>query len=94
MTERRLYALTSGWDGPFQLSEVIVVARDEDAAIDLAEAAFADARQPVCKAKMEIADLGIADHGTTTPPRRRDQRIDANWRPIDQRCAPTEARPT
>ena len=54
----RFFAATSGWDGPFQHEQVLVAAHDADEARRLAEAAFGEVAQPVCRTKMRIADLG------------------------------------
>lgn len=67
-TERHLWAVGSGWDGPFQLAEVLVTAPDRDAAIARAEGAYAAARQPVCRAKMRVRDLGPADDALVVGP--------------------------
>jgi len=53
-----LWAVGSGWEGPFQLEVVVVVAEDRDDAMSRAQAAFEQARQPVCRAKMRLRDLG------------------------------------
>ncbi len=58
---RHLWAVGSGWEGPFQLEVVLVAAEDRGDAMDRAEAAFARARQPVCRAKMRLRDLGPLD---------------------------------
>lgn len=84
----RLWAVTSGWDGPFALEDALVVAAEAESAIDIAAEAFAAAGQPICRAKMMIADLGAVRAGLVAGPRRAGGRIDADWRPIGQRCAP------
>ena len=64
----RLFAATSGWEGPFQHEQVVVAARDAQEARRLAEDAFAAVAQPVCRAKMRIADLGpVARRGGRGP---------------------------
>lgn len=87
----RLYAVTSGWDGPFQLSEVIVSAPGEDAAVASAESAFRDAGQPICRAKMQIAELGPVSEGVVLGPHDRRIELPGEWRPVGRRCDPVES---
>lgn len=91
MTDLSLFAVTSGWDGPFQLSEVIVIAASPDSAIVHAEAAFADANQPICRAKMKIAELGAIAEGTVVGPKESGAALPGQWRPVDRRCDPEGA---
>ncbi|MDH3228047.1 MAG: hypothetical protein OEM67_13300 [Thermoleophilia bacterium] len=89
MRDLRLFAVTSGWDGPFQLSEVVVVAASADSAIAHAEDAFADANQPICRAKMKIAELGAIAEGTVVGPTECGAPLHhAQWRTVDRRCDP------
>jgi hypothetical protein len=81
-----LWAVSSGWDGPFQLEEVVVAARGADNALRRAEAAFAEARQPVCRAKMRIADLGPLDEELVLGPRRAGGSLSADGEPVELRC--------
>ena len=83
--ELRLWLATSGWEGPFQHEEVLVAAPDRDAARRLAEEAFAGVVQPVCRAKMRIADLGPVGPGLVAGPRRRGEPF-APGAPVDARC--------
>jgi len=86
-----MWAASSGWDGPFQHEEVIVVAGDLDAARAVAEQAFAGVAQPVCRAKMRIADLGPVGPGAVTAPRRHGDLFAARGVPVAQRCDPPPA---
>jgi hypothetical protein len=90
-TELRMWAASSGWEGPFQHEEVIVLAGDLDAARRAAERAFAGVAQPVCRAKMHIADLGPVRPGATTPPRRHGDSFAAGGAQVAQRCDPPPA---
>jgi hypothetical protein len=83
-----MWAASSGWEGPFQHEEVIVLAPDRDGARVAAEAAFTAAAQPICRAKMWIADLGPAEAGATTPPRRSGELLAHGGEPVELRCAP------
>ncbi len=91
MSGVRVFAVTSGWDGPFQLAEAFVAAATHDDAIAHAERAFSDAGQPVCRAKMRIADLGDITDGAVLGLRTSDGPLDANWRSVDRRCDPEGA---
>jgi hypothetical protein len=82
----RLYAATSGWEGPFQHEQVVVAASDPDAARRLAEDAFAGVAQPVCRAKMRIADLGPVVAGIVAGPLRAGDSLAAAGDPVDLRC--------
>lgn len=62
--------MSSGWDGPFQYEDVLVVAADADAARRHAEAAFAGVNQPHCRARMRLFDLGAVTEGAVGAPRR------------------------
>ncbi len=84
-----IWAASSGWEGPFQLEEVIVLAADRDAARIAAEQAFDDAGQPICRAKMWIADLGAAHAGVATRPRRSGELLAHGGEPVELRCGPT-----
>jgi hypothetical protein len=85
-TTLRLWAASSGWEGPFQHEEVIVLAADADAARRAAEEAFAGVVQPVCRAKMRIADLGPVRPGPVTRPRRHGESFAATGSEVDARC--------
>lgn len=82
----RLYAATSGWEGPFQHEQVIVAAGGPDAARRLAEQAFAGVAQPVCRAKMRISDLGPVAPGVVAGPLRAGDSLAAGGVPVDLRC--------
>jgi hypothetical protein len=82
----RLFAATSGWDGPFQHEQVLVAAAGADEALRLAEGAFADVAQPVCRAKMLIADLGPVAAGVVAGPLRAGESLAAGGEPVDRRC--------
>lgn len=82
----RLWLATSGWDGPFQYEEVVVAAADVDAARRAAETAFAGVVQPVCRARMRIADLGPVRAGVVAGPRRAGEPYAADFREVDARC--------
>jgi hypothetical protein len=84
--DQRLWAVSSGWDGPFQHEEVLVAAGTPGDALRRAEAAFADVRQPVCRAKMRIADLGALDDALVVAPRRGERLLSADGDPVDLRC--------
>ena len=88
MSELRLYAVTSGWDGPFQLAEVMVAADSEDAAVRHAERAFSAAGQPVCRAKMRIGELGALRDGLVAGPRRGEADYRIAWHDPARRCDP------
>ena len=90
-----LFLATSGWDGPFQYSQVVVGAPDIEAARVLAEEAFAGVVQPVCRARMRIADLGPAAPGVIAGPTRSGEPLAAGVE-VDARCgveSPAAARP-
>jgi hypothetical protein len=82
----RLFAATSGWEGPFQHEQVLVAARGADEARLLAEAAFAGVTQPVCRAKMRISDLGPVAPGVVAGPLRAGESLAAGGEPVDLRC--------
>ena len=82
----RLFAATSGWEGPFQHEQVLVAAPDADAARSLAEEAFARVVQPVCRAKMRIADLGPVAAGVVAGPLRAGESLADGGLPVDLRC--------
>lgn len=69
-TPLRVFLATSGWEGPFQYEQVIVCAATPAAAQHLAEEAFGAVAQPVCRAKMRLADLGPAQPGVLAGPTR------------------------
>ncbi|MGI9539877.1 MAG: hypothetical protein ACR2N6_06995 [Miltoncostaeaceae bacterium] len=81
-----LWAVTSGWDGPFQKEEVIVVAHDLQQAVAHAEEAFAEVAQPVCRAKVRARDLGRAAAGLVVGPRVSGESFGAGGVPIERRC--------
>jgi len=81
----RLWLATSGWEGPFQHEEVIVAAPDLDGARRAAEEAFGAVVQPVCRAKMRIADLGPVGPGLVAGPRRNGEPFAAGGT-VDARC--------
>jgi hypothetical protein len=83
-TPLRLYAATSGWEGPFQHEQVIAAGADD--AIRLAEAAFAGVAQPVCRAKMRVADLGPVAAGVVAGPLRAGDSLAEGGAPVDLRC--------
>lgn len=85
-TPLRLFAASSGWEGPFQHEQVIVVAADPEAARRLAEEAFAGVVQPVCRAKMRIADLGPLTAGVVGGPLRAGESLTDAGTPVDLRC--------
>ena len=82
----RLFAATSGWEGPFQHEQVVVVAPDAESARRLAEEAFAGVVQPVCRAKMRIADLGPVTEGAVAGPLRAGESLADAGLPVDLRC--------
>jgi hypothetical protein len=82
----RLFAATSGWEGPFQHEQVLVAAEDPDQARRLAEEAFAGVTQPVCRAKMRIADLGPVAAGVVAGPLRAGDSLADGGEPVDLRC--------
>ena len=88
MSSARLFAVTSGWDGPFQLAEVLVIGSDDETAVAHAEQAFAAAGQPVCRARMRIATIGSASEGVVAPPRTADEAYPREWRDPSLRCDP------
>lgn len=83
-----LFAATSGWEGPFQHEQVLIAAAEEDSARRLAEEAFAAVVQPVCRAKMRIADLGPVAPGIVAGPLRAGESLADGGRPVDLRCDP------
>src|ERR1700686_5326203 len=87
----RMWAASSGWEGPFQHEEVIVLAADQDGARRAAEQAFAGVAQPICRAKMHIADLGPVHAGAVTAPRRHGASFAAGGVPLNARCDPPPA---
>ncbi len=82
----RIYAATSGWEGPFQHEQVLVAAGDAEEARLLAEDAFAGVAQPVCRAKMRISDLGPVAAGVVVGPLRAGDPLAAGGEPVDLRC--------
>jgi hypothetical protein len=82
----RLFAASSGWDGPFQHEQVLVAAAGPDEARRLAEEAFAGVAQPVCRAKMRIADLGPVAAGVVAGPLRAGDSLADRGEPVDVRC--------
>jgi hypothetical protein len=84
----RLFAATSGWEGPFQHEQVIVAAGDAEAARILAEEAFAGVAQPVCRAKMRIADLGPVTAGVVAGPLKAGDSLAEAGVQVDLRCGP------
>lgn len=82
----RLFAATSGWDGPFQHEQVLVAAAGAEEARVLAESAFAGVAQPVCRAKMRIADLGPVEAGVVAGPLRAGESLAEGGEPVDLRC--------
>ena len=83
----RLFLVTSGWDGPFQYHQVVVGAAAEDEALRVAEAAFGEVAQPVCRARMRVADLGAPRAGVLAGPARSGEALAAGRDP-GARCAP------
>jgi hypothetical protein len=86
MEQSRLWAVSSGWEGPFQQEEVLVAAGTPMDALRRAEDAFAGARQPVCRAKMRIADLGELGDALVVAPRHGSRLLSAGGDPVDLRC--------
>ena len=82
----RLYAATSGWEGPFQHEQVLVAATGAEEARVLAEEAFGAVAQPVCRTKMRIADLGPVAPGVVAGPLRAGDSLAAGGTPVDLRC--------
>ncbi len=82
----RLFAATSGWEGPFQHEQVLVAATDAEQARLLAEGAFGAVAQPVCRTKMRIADLGPVSPGVIAGPLRAGESLAAGGTPVDLRC--------
>ncbi len=82
----RLFAATSGWEGPFQHEQVLVAATDAERARVLAEEAFGAVAQPVCRTKMRIADLGPVEAGVVAGPLRAGDSLAAGGTPVDLRC--------
>jgi hypothetical protein len=82
----RLYAATSGWEGPFQHEQVLVAAGDAEQARLLAESAFGAVAQPVCRTKMRIADLGPVQAGVVAGPLRAGDSLASGGTPVDLRC--------
>jgi len=82
----RLFAATSGWEGPFQHEQVVVAAPDAETARRLAEDAFAGVVQPVCRAKMRVADLGPVVAGVIAGPLRAGESLADGGSPVDLRC--------
>lgn len=82
----RLWAVSSGWQGPFQHEEVVVAASERHDAVRRAEAAFAEVAQPVCRAKMRVADLGPLEAGLTAGPRRAGEGLADGGEPVELRC--------
>lgn len=85
-TALRVWAASSGWEGPFQHEEVIVLAEDLESARLAAESAFAGVVQPVCRAKMRIADLGPVRPGAVARPRRNGEAFTEAGAEVDLRC--------
>lgn len=83
-----LWAVTSGWDGPFQHEETLVVAAGLADAVRLAEDAYGGVAQPVCRAKMRAADLGPLRAGPIGRPRRVGTGFAREGEPVDMRCGP------
>jgi hypothetical protein len=90
-TPLHLYAATSGWEGPFQHEQVVVAAADPDSARRIAEEAFAGVAQPVCRAKMRMADLGPLGAGVVAGPLRAGDSLARDGLPVDMRCGPEGA---
>ena len=89
--ELRLWAVTSGWDGPFQREETLVAAFGLAEAVRIAEEAFGGVAQPVCRAKMRAADLGPLRPGAIGAPRVAGAGYAAEGDPVDLRCGPAPA---
>ena len=85
-TDLRLFAATSGWEGPFQHEQVVVAAHDAQEAWRLAEDAFTAVAQPVCRAKMRIADLGPVAPGWSPARCGPATRLPRGGEPVDLRC--------
>ena len=78
----RLYAATSGWEGPFQHEQVLVAATGAEEARVLAEEEFGAVAQPVCRTKMRIADLGPVAPGVVAGPLRAGDSLAAGGTPV------------
>lgn len=81
-----LWAVSSGWNGPFQSEEVLVVAHDLDEAVAYAEDAFARVSQPVCRAKVRARDLGAVRAGLVAGPRISGEALASDGVSLDRRC--------
>ena len=88
---QRLWAVGSGCEGPFQHATVLVAAAGRDEAIARAEAAFADVRQPVCRAKMRLRDLGPLGPDLVVGPLTAGASLLADGDASGRRCAPDTA---
>ena len=86
-----LFAATSGWEGPFQHEQVLVAATDIEGARLLAEDAVAGVVQPVCRAKMRIADLGPVAAGVVARPLRAGESLADAGVALDMRCGDAPA---
>jgi hypothetical protein len=87
----RLWAVGSGWEGPFQHESVLVAAVSREDAMARAEAAFADVRQPVCRAKMRLRDLGPLAPGLVVGPLTSGSTLLEDGDESGRRCAPEAA---
>ncbi len=90
-SELRLWAVTSGWSGPFQHEVVLVGAPDVHEALERAERAFGDVAQPVCRAKVRARELGPLDDGLLVGPIRSGESIAEAGMDLGRRCASPEA---
>lgn len=88
---RHLWAVGSGWEGPFQLEAVVVAAHGREDALERAEQAFAEASQPVCRAKMRLRDLGAMDDAIVIGPLQSAAALLHGGEASDRRCAPQHA---
>lgn len=84
----RLWAVTSGWSGPFQHEVVLVAAPDVYEAMERAERAFGDVSQPVCRAKVRARELGGLDEDLLVGPIRAGESIAEAGLDLGRRCAP------
>lgn len=88
---QRLWAVGSGWEGPFQHESVLVAAASREQAMTRAEAAFAGVRQPVCRAKMRLRDLGPLDGDLVVGPLVGAASLLGEGDASGRRCAPEAA---
>lgn len=86
-SELQLWAVTSGWSGPFQHEVVLVAAPDVYEAMERAEHAFGEASQPVCRAKVRARQLGPLGADLLVGPLRTGESIVDGGIDLERRCA-------